>query len=476
LKETGVAVCSKCGKSKKVTEFWKKDGERIDICKDCLTMYADNRKPDTFRWILKMFDVPYIERKWIEMANKAYLANPATFGPKTVLGKYIRTMGMGQYRKYGYEDSEMLNNQELYELQRRQAAQKRNYDAEREKELEKKFKAGEISEAEYKTLSHKDIIQQTKEQIDEVVESVDGEVYRFKDKLDVADKPDDEGTSSSLGDEKPQEEKTEKEPKKEKEKALDIGSKHAANSQLDIAAITGGGNVPTDQFIPDAAAINEQDIQNDLTPDDIKYLSLKWGLLYKPSEWVKMEELYQKYAADYELSTDREQVLKTICKTDLKMNQAIDVGDTKTFKDLQAANDQLRKSAKFTDSQKQEEKKRDLDSIGELVAFVENKGGIIPMKDDPIHVPQDKIDFIINDMKNYTDNLVKNELGLGNLIESYIKKLEENKAMTADDILKQGIKSDDDDIVTPEEARDFQEFKIAEREEEAKRLAEEYGA
>ena len=91
-------------------------------------------------------------------------------------------------------------------------------------------------------------------------------------------------------------------------------------------------------------------------------------------------------------------------------------------------------------------------------------------------MPQDKIDFIINDMKNYTDNLVKNELGLGNLIESYIKKLEENKTKSVDEIIAEGIRADEDNAVTDEEAADFQQFQIEEREEEAKRLAEQYGA
>ena len=283
---------------------------------------------------------------------------------------------------------------------------------------------------------------------------------------------------------KAEEKKKKKQPKETEEsepQVLDLMPDVA--SSLGVNPVENISNAPLDitgemqnDFIPDVARIDEAQITESLTEDDIKYLSLKWGLLYKPSEWVKMEELYQKYAADYELSTDREQVLKNICKTDLKMNQALDVGDIKTFKDLQGANDMLRKSGKFTDSQKQEEKKRDIDSIGELVAFVESKGGIIPRKDDPINVPQDKIDFIINDMKNYTDNLVKNELGLGNLIESYIKKLEENKAKSVDEIIAEGIKTDEDNAVTDEEAADFQQFQIEEREEEAKRLAEQYGA
>lgn len=42
-------TCSKCGRSRPETEFFKlKTGKRDDICKDCLTMYIDNRKADTF--------------------------------------------------------------------------------------------------------------------------------------------------------------------------------------------------------------------------------------------------------------------------------------------------------------------------------------------------------------------------------------------------------------------------------------------
>ena len=98
------------------------------------------------------------------------------------------------------------------------------------------------------------------------------------------------------------------------------------------------------------------------------------------------------------------------------------------------------------------------------------------MQDDPINMPQDKIDFIINDMKNYTDNLVKNELGLGDLIESYIKKLEENKTKSVEEIMAEGFNSDEEDVLTQVEASEFQEFQMREREEEAKRLAEQYGS
>ncbi len=57
------------------------------------------------------------------------------------------------------------------------------------------------------------------------------------------------------------------------------------------------------------------------------------------------------------------------------MDEALDLGDTKTFKDLSVTYESLRKSGKFTEAQKQEEERREIDSIGELVAFVEERVG-----------------------------------------------------------------------------------------------------
>ena len=502
MADVPMKTCAKCGKIKKETDFYKipKTDERCDLCKTCLTMYIDNRRPDTFKWILKKMDVPYVEKKWVELANKSYMKNPATFGPMSVIGTYLRTMNMEQYKNLTYADSDRINNEKFQQARKEQQnIQGTSYDEEFENRLLEKLEAGEISQAEYNTMSRKSVLDRINEKMrqgeEEVASNPDSvldnkelevpentvnseEIKKNEDVIRAAKDVEQEFLAKKAEKEKKKEQPKEKEEPEPQVLDLipDVASSLGVNpvENINSAPLDITGEMQND-FIPDVARIDEAKITESLTEDDIKYLSLKWGLLYKPSEWVKMEELYQKYAADYELSTDREQVLKNICKTDLKMNQALDVGDIKTFKDLQGANDMLRKSGRFTDSQKQEEKKRDIDSIGELVAFVESKGGIIPRKDDPINVPQDKIDFIINDMKNYTDNLVKNELGLGNLIESYIKKLEENKTKSVDEIIAEGIRTDEDNAVTDEEAADFQQFQIEEREEEAKRLAEQYG-
>lgn len=65
-----------------------------------------------------------------------------------------------------------------------------------------------------------------------------------------------------------------------------------------------------------------------LTEEDIRYLKLKWGKLYKPSEWVQLEQLYNDMTESYDIQTaGHVDTLKLICKTSLKANQLIDLGD-----------------------------------------------------------------------------------------------------------------------------------------------------
>lgn len=186
-----------------------------------------------------------------------------------------------------------------------------------------------------------------------------------------------------------------------------------------------------------------------------------------------MEQLYNEYANEYELNVDREETVKKICKISLKMDQALDTGDIKTAKDYGSIYDQLRKSGKFTESQKKEEAKRELDSIGELVKFVEREGGIIPQFESPIEYPKDKIDFIIKDIQNYINNLVKDDLGLGNIIESYIEKMQKEKIETVEDIMNKGFNSENETL-NEKDVAEFADFQASEIEKEAKALLDSF--
>lgn len=390
-------ICTKCGREKNEKEFFMmKNKQRCEMCKVCLTMHIDNRKTDTFLWILEMFDVPYIEKEWVKLSNKIYLKDPAKFGPSSVIGQYLRMMNMAQYADYTYADSDKLNFADK-KIDREAAARReqQGIDENFEKELQEKLEREEISQAEYNTL-----------------------------------------TRTNADD------------------AADLTSQ-----------------VP--QFVP-TFSVDENELAGQLDQEEIQYLILKWGGHYKPSEWIAMEEMYNRYAGEFDLNVDREETLKKMCRTSVKMDQALDVGDVSAYKAYSAVMKDLRTSGKFTEAQNKEDKVRYLDSIGELVALCEKEGGIIEQYHlDPDEHPQDKVDFTLKDLKSYTYNLVTNELGLGDLIESYIKKLEESEK-TADNDLDLGLITSAEEEskleLTDEEAYEFQDWLESDIERDAELL------
>ena len=168
------------------------------------------------------------------------------------------------------------------------------------------------------------------------------------------------------------------------------------------------------------------DFDIDLTEEEKTYLRLKWGKTYKLEEWVKLEQLYEEMMASYDVQgAGHIDTLKLLCKTSLKANQLIDMGDVEGFQKMSKVYDSLMKSGKFTAQQNKEDGEF-VDAIGQLVEICE-KEGFIPRY--YIDKPNDRVDETLADMKGYTKTLVYEELNLGNLIEQSIKTMlnEENK-------------------------------------------------
>lgn len=66
----------------------------------------------------------------------------------------------------------------------------------------------------------------------------------------------------------------------------------------------------------------------ELTDEDKIYLRLKWGKTYRPDEWISLEKLYDEMMQSYDIqSAGHIDTLKLVCKTSLKCNQLIDIGD-----------------------------------------------------------------------------------------------------------------------------------------------------
>lgn len=183
-----------------------------------------------------------------------------------------------------------------------------------------------------------------------------------------------------------------------------------------------------DNFIPEEDLI---DPSADLTDEDKIYLAMKWGRLYKPSDWVELEKKYTEMKESFDIQdSDTEGTLILICKTFLKMNQAIDCGDMDGYQKLSRVYDSLRKSAKFTAAQNKEVKSDYIDSLGEMVAYCEEHGGQIPRYD--LNVNYDIVDKVIKDLKDYTRSLVYEDTALARQVEDYIKKREEAESMKKD--------------------------------------------
>ena len=191
-----------------------------------------------------------------------------------------------------------------------------------------------------------------------------------------------------------------------------------------------------------------------------------------------METMYNKYANEYDLNADREEVLKKMCKTSLKMDESLDAGDVTGYKNLAGVFDQLRKSGKFTEAQNKEERTKYLDTIGELVALAEKAKG--PIKNDlpdPDEYPQDKIDFTIKDLKAYTYSLVAGEPHMQDLIESFITKYERAEQADVDfgKELITSVEEEEKDAVTQDEAVEYQKFLEEEIAADAEALLAEFG-
>lgn len=220
-------------------------------------------------------------------------------------------------------------------------------------------------------------------------------------------------------------------------------------------------NAPTEDYFAQQSGEVEQEL--DLTDEDRTYLRLKWGKTYKPEEWVKLEQLYEEMMASYDIQgAGHKDTLKLICKTSLKANQLIDIGDIEGFQKMSKVYDSLMKSGKFTAAQNKAESGEFVDSIGELIELCEKEGYIERYY---IEQPHDKVDLTIQDMQRYTRTLIEDETNISTMVEKALRenaKEDEEKAKNAEsDIVDDADLSIEEleKTIKDSDYADFEEFK-----------------
>lgn len=363
----GKCKCDRCGKRLSQVNFYTyRDGSKITICKACLTAHIDNFDKNTFLWVLEKLDIPYVQTEWNVLRDKAFDKDPRKMNGLSVIGKYISKMKLKQWKNYHFADSDKIA-QELNLKSEKKSAEEKAELEKYETELKEQLEKGEITEAEYKTLV-----------------------------------------------------RTETQKKNlPKQSGNVITGQIAGSPQSTYEAMLGQIKNPFQEqnFLPQSSLV---DLGSNLQDDDKIYLAMKWGRLYTPAQWVTLETLYNNFMNSFDIQgAARIDTLKKICKTSLKMDQAIDMGDVDTYQKLSRVYDQMMKSAKFTQAQNKESEGDAFDSVSAIVDFVEAHSGAVPKYQ--CKQPQDIMDKIIVDLKEYTRSLIYEDKALAQEIEKYLQ-------------------------------------------------------
>ena len=239
-----------------------------------------------------------------------------------------------------------------------------------------------------------------------------------------------------------------------------------------VYAETPSAPYPVEDYFAEQCGGEELNI--DLTDEDKTYLRLKWGKTYKPEEWVKLEQLYEEMMQSYDIQgAGHIDTLKLICKTSLKANQLIDMGDIEGFQKMSKVYDSLMKSGNFTAAQNKSESGEFVDSIGELIELCEKDGYIERYY---VESPNDKVDLTIQDMQRYTRTLIEEETNISTMVEKALrenaKEDEEDAKNNESDIIDEADLSIEDleKTLRDEDYTDFEDFKDELAQEDAKFL------
>ena len=372
------------------TNFYTyKNGQKFELCKNCLTMHVDNFDPETYLWILEKADVPYIPQEWNILRDRAYAKNPQKMNGMSVVGKYLSKMKLKQWKNFAWADSEKLQ-----EMRKAQDAVKLEQNQAQADRVREQFQNGEISQSQYRTLVNTQY-------------------------------------------------------QKQHEYAVPFADPVGADNMFNQKDFISQDELP--------------DLSTQLTLEEKQRMAMKWGRTYKISEWIELQKKYTQMMNSFDIQdADSKNTLIFICKTYLKMNQAIDIGDVEGYQKLSRVYDQLRKSAKFTAAQNKEEKTQFIDSVGQLVAYCQKNGGQIPRYE--IKTPYDIVDKIITDLKEYNKTLIYEDTALARQIEDYIKEANAAAAKKRDRAQAKA-KGLDAPELTDEDILSFKQFVKKEKED-----------
>ena len=146
---------------------------------------------------------------------------------------------------------------------------------------------------------------------------------------------------------------------------------------------------------------------------------LKWGEQYSFEELIKLDSIYSRTLKANNITNPlQKESVKTLCKLQIEMDEAIRAKDAKAIKDFSSAWSTFAKQADL-ETMIQETKTDDITTVAELYDYMEKAGFRFKFYDG---FDRDEVDYAIKEIQETNRQLVLEATGLQPLLEQLAKK------------------------------------------------------
>lgn len=146
---------------------------------------------------------------------------------------------------------------------------------------------------------------------------------------------------------------------------------------------------------------------------------LKWGEQYTFEELIKLDSIYTRTLKANNITNPmQKEAIKTLCKLQIEMDEAIRAKDAKAIKDFSNAWSNFAKQADL-ENMINETKTDEITTVAELFQYMEDRG----FQPEYHHGdPKDEVDFTIQDLQESNRRLILEATGLQQVLEDMIKQ------------------------------------------------------
>ena len=171
---------------------------------------------------------------------------------------------------------------------------------------------------------------------------------------------------------------------------------------------------------------------------------LKWGEQYNFEELIRLDSIYTRTVRANNITTPlQREAVKTLCKLQIAIDEAIKMNDTKSLKDLSSSWKTFAEQADL-ETMIQETRTDDITTVAELYDYMEKQGFQFKYYDG---ANRDEVDRTIHDIQETIRRLVLESTGLQSTLEEMIRQrqrsIEEQKAIQSTDSEQGGLSLQD---------------------------------